>query len=247
MTRARASRGACASREAEDGFRWLRPPLRARFPRSRAPARLSRMERIRIDAERPDPRRLQPAVEALARGEVIIYPTDTGYALGCAMSSTKAINRLRKLKGIDKKHKKPLTMLVSELSEMGRYGYMSNTAFRMVRRLLPGPYTMVVHATSDVPRGMKNRNAEVGVRLPDHRVCEMLVSKLGEPLLTGSLTPGEAEPDLEDPDELIHRFEQDVEIFIDSGPLWPEPSTVLRFTTDDQFEILRQGQGALPV
>jgi len=201
------------------------------------------MERLRIDPERPDPRRLAPAVEALRRGLVIIYPTDTGYAFGCALSSTKGIARLRKLKGIDKKHKKPLTMLVRELSEMGRYGFMSNTAFRTVRRLLPGPYTMVVHASSDVPRAMKNRNAEVGVRLPDHALCDMLVDKLGEPLLTGSLTPGEDAPGLEDPDELIQRFTGEVDIFIDAGPLWPEPSTVLRFTTDDQIEVLRLGQG----
>ena len=118
------------------------------------------MERIRIDPDRPDPRRLAPAIDALRRGLVIVYPTDTGYAFGCALSSSKGIARLRKLKGIDKKHKKPLTMLVRELSEMGRYGFMSNTAFRTVRRLLPGPYTMIVHASSDVPRAMKNRNAE---------------------------------------------------------------------------------------
>lgn len=204
------------------------------------------MERIRIDPDRPDPRRLAPAIDALRRGLVIVYPTDTGYAFGCALSSSKGIARLRKLKGIDKKHKKPLTMLVRELSEMGRYGFMSNTAFRTVRRLLPGPYTMIVHASSDVPRAMKNRNAEVGVRLPDHRVCDALVDKLGEPLLTGSLTPGEQAPDIEDPDELIHRLSQDVDVFIDAGPLWPEPSTVLRFTTDDQIEVLREGQGAVP-
>lgn len=202
--------------------------------------------RVRVDPERPDPRKLVPAVEALRRGEVIIYPTDTGYAFGCALSSTKGIATLRKLKGIHTKHKKPLTMLVQNLNDIGRYGYMSNTAFRVVRRLLPGPYTMVLRATSDVPRAMKNRAHEVGVRLPDHKVCAALVELLGEPLLTGSLTAGEDEPELEEPETLELRHARDVALIIDVGHLWPEPSTVLRFDESGDIEVLRVGQGAVP-
>jgi len=202
--------------------------------------------RIRVNADRPDPRKLEPAVEQLRRGNVIIYPTDTGYAFGCAMSSRKGISKLRKLKGIHEKHEKPLTMLVSQLSDLGRYGYMSTTAFRVVRRLLPGPYTMVLNASEHVPRVMKNRAREVGVRLPNYEVCRMLVEGLEMPLLTGSVTPAEEEPDLEDPDVYLERYAGDVDAVVDTGPLWPEPSTVLRFTTDDQIEVLREGQGPLP-
>lgn len=209
-------------------------------------ARTYNFQRLRIDPERPDPRKLEPAVEALRRGDVIIYPTDTGYAFGCALSSNKGIATLRKLKGIHAKHAKPLTMLVESLNDLGRYGFMSNTAFRVVRRLLPGPYTIVLKASSDVPRAMKNRAHEVGMRLPEHAVCTLLVDKLGEPLLTGSVTPGEDPPELEDPAELEARWARDIGLMIDGGHIWPEPSTVLRFDEDGDIEVLRAGQGALP-
>ncbi|MFO7567458.1 MAG: L-threonylcarbamoyladenylate synthase [Enhygromyxa sp.] len=202
--------------------------------------------RIRVDPERPDPRKLTPAVEALQRGEVIIYPTDTGYAFGCALSSVKGIDTLRRLKGLPPKHPKPLTMLVQNLNDIGRYGNMSNQAFRVVRRLLPGPYTIVLQATSDVPRAMKNRAHEVGMRLPDHKVCAMLVELLGEPLLTGSVTPGEEPPELEEPEDLERRYSRDVPLIIDAGYIWPEPSTVLRFDESGDIEVLRVGQGAVP-
>ena len=95
--------------------------------------------RIRVNADRPDPRKLAPAVDELRRGRVIIYPTDTGYAFGCALSSRRGIAALRRLKGIHERHEKPLTMLVADLGDLGRYGYKRNRAFRVVRRLLPGP------------------------------------------------------------------------------------------------------------
>jgi tRNA threonylcarbamoyl adenosine modification protein (Sua5/YciO/YrdC/YwlC family) len=200
---------------------------------------------IRIEAERPQPRRLQPAIDELKRGHVIIYPTDTGYAFGCAVSSNRGIGVLRRLKGIDEKHEKPLTMLVHDLSEIGRYGHMGNKAFRVVRRLLPGPYTIVLPAMDDVPRSMRNRNREVGLRLPNHAVCTMLVEMLGEPLLTGSVTPAESAFELEDPDEYERIYARDVRVVIDGGPMWPQPSTVLRLE-NDEIEVLREGQGPLP-
>lgn len=202
--------------------------------------------RLRVDPERPDPRKLMPAVEALRRGDVIIYPTDTGYAFGCALSSAKGIDTLRRLKGLPPKHAKPLTMLVESLNDMGRYGNMGNQAFRVVRRLLPGPYTIVLQATSDVPRAMKNRAHEVGMRLPNHKICTMLVELLGEPLLTGSVTPGEDPPELEEPEELERRWAREVALIIDGGHIWPEPSTVLRFDESGDIEVLRVGQGAVP-
>ena len=201
--------------------------------------------RLRIHPERPAPRKLQPAIDALRRGNVIIYPTDTGYAFGCALSSGKGIGTLRKLKGIHDKHPKPLTMLVKDLSQIGRYGHMGNRHFRVVRRLLPGPYTMILPATQDIPRSMRNRNHEVGLRLPDHAVCQMLVELLEEPLLTGSVTAAEGEFELEAPEDLERLHGQVVSIVIDAGPLWPEPSTVLRLF-DNEIEVLREGQGPLP-
>lgn len=201
--------------------------------------------RVRIDSQRLNPRKLAPAIEELQRGSVVIYPTDTGYAFGCALSSNKGISTLRRLKGLDEKHKKPLTMMVPELSAFGRYGVMSNVAFRFIRRILPGPYTIVLRASSDVPRSMKNRDHEVGMRLPDDATCMALMEGIGEPLLTGSLTPGEETPELEEPELYLDRYSRDVQVVIDTGPLWPEPSTVLRFSEEGDIEVLREGQGEL--
>ena len=201
--------------------------------------------RIRVDPERPDPRRIEPATKALRRGEVIIYPTDTGYAFGCAISGVRGIATLRKLKGIHEKHWKPLTMLVPSINEMSRYGFLDNHVFRVVRRILPGPYTIVLRATKGVPKSMRNRAHEVGMRMPDDRVCDVLLEQLGEPLLTGSLTPGEDEPVLEEVERFGPRYQSAVGTIVDVGPLWPEPSTVLRFDGTG-MEVLREGQGAVP-
>lgn len=199
--------------------------------------------RVHVDAERPNPRKLQPAVDALKKGQVIVYPTDTGYAFGCAMSSPKGIAAIRKLKGLDERSHKPLTMIVSGLADVGRFGVLGNTHFRLVRRLLPGPYTLVLQATAEVPKSMHNRHHEVGLRVPDHLVCRMLIGELGEPLLTGSVTPGEdATPELEDAEELESRYAREVAVTVDVGPQWPDPSTVLRMIGDD-IEVLREGKG----
>ncbi len=200
---------------------------------------------VHIDGERPAPRKLEPVLQALRRDQVVIYPTDTGYAFGCALSSPKGISRLRKLKGIDAKHPKPLTMMVNDIAHIARYAHMGTSLYRMMRRMLPGPYTLVLRATSDTPRAMHNRNHEVGIRVPDNPVCRMLVDLLGEPLLTGSVTSAEADFELEEPDILEHRYSRDVSVVINAGPLWPDPSTVLKMT-DDQMEILREGQGEVP-
>jgi tRNA threonylcarbamoyl adenosine modification protein (Sua5/YciO/YrdC/YwlC family) len=198
-----------------------------------------------IESERPAPRTLKPAIDALHDDQVIIYPTDTGYAFGCSLSSSRGIATLRRLKGMNDRHPKPLTMLVRDLAELARYGHVGNQVFRTIRRLLPGPYTMVLRATSEVPRAMKNRYHEVGLRVPDHAICRMLVELLEEPLLTGSVTHAEQEIVPEDPEELERRFARDVRVVLDAGVLMPDPSTVLRLV-DDEIEVLRAGQGAVP-
>lgn len=199
--------------------------------------------RVHVDPERPNPRKLQPAVDALKKGQVIVYPTDTGYAFGCAMSSVKGIHAIRRLKGLDERSHKPLTMIVGGFAEVGRFGVMSTSHFRVIRRLLPGPYTLVLKAAPDVPKTMHNRFHEVGLRVPDHLVCRMLVEEIREPLLTGSVTPYEdAAPELEDAEDLERIHAREVSSVIDVGPLWPDPSTVLRLI-DDEIEVLREGKG----
>jgi tRNA threonylcarbamoyl adenosine modification protein (Sua5/YciO/YrdC/YwlC family) len=198
--------------------------------------------RLRVDPERPAPRKLAPAIEALRRDQVILYPTDTGYAFGCALSSRKGAAALRRLKGFDERSRKPLSMVVRELSDLGHYGTMGTSVFRAVRRLLPGAYTIVLRASSEIPRDMRNRKGEIGLRIPDSPVCRMLVELLGEPIWSGSVTAAEDERVLEDPEELERVFRGRVEVVIDAGPLWPEPSTVLR-DAGNELEVLREGKG----
>lgn len=201
--------------------------------------------RVRVDPERPAPRKLAPAIEALERDRVILYPTDTGYAFGCALSSRKGITTIRTLKGHDERSRKPLSMLVNELSDFGHYAIMGTSIFRTVRRILPGAYTVVLEASGEVPRDMRNRHGEIGLRMPDSPLCRMLVERLGEPIVTGSLTPGEDEPALEDPEEFERLYRGQVEVVVDGGPMWPEPSTILQ-ATGNELEVTRIGKGAVP-
>lgn len=201
--------------------------------------------RVRVDPARPAPRKLTAAVEAMRRDHVILYPTDTGYAFGCALSSRKGISAVRRLKGFDERSRKPLSMLVNELSDFGRYAIMETNVFRTVRRILPGPYTIVLEASNEIPRDMRNRDGEIGLRMPDSPVCRMLVELLGEPILTGSLTAGEDEPELEDPEDFERLYRGQVEVVVDGGPLWPDPSTVLR-AEGRGLVVLRVGQGPVP-
>jgi tRNA threonylcarbamoyl adenosine modification protein (Sua5/YciO/YrdC/YwlC family) len=201
--------------------------------------------RIRVDPERPAPRKLAAAIEALGRDHVILYPTDTGYAFGCALSSRKGITAIRSLKGFDTRSRKPLSMLVNELSDFGLYAIMETSVFRTVRRILPGPYTIVLEASSAVPRDMRNRDGEIGLRIPDSALCRMLVEMLGEPIVTGSLTSGEGEPELEDPEELERIYRGRVELVIDGGPMFPDPSTILHAHAHE-LAVDRVGKGPVP-
>ena len=200
--------------------------------------------RVRIDPERPAPRKLEPALDALRRDRVVLMPTDSGYAYAAALSSRKAIGRVRVLKGYDERSRKPLSMLVNELSEIGRYAIMDTRVFRTVKRLLPGPYTIVLEASTEVPRDMRNRFGEIGVRMPDTPVCRMMVERLGEPIVVGSMTAGEDEPELEDPDE-FERFHQGrVDVVVDGGTMWPEPTTILQ-AVGAELEVTREGKGSV--
>jgi tRNA threonylcarbamoyl adenosine modification protein (Sua5/YciO/YrdC/YwlC family) len=174
-----------------------------------------------------------------------LYPTDSGYAFGGALSSRKAIGAIRALKGYDERSRKPLSMLVNELSDFGHYAIMGTSVFRTVRRILPGAYTIVLEASAEVPRDMRNRFGEIGLRMPDSPLCRMLVDELGEPIVTGSLTAGEEEPTLEDPEEFERFYRGRVDILVDGGPMWPEPTTILH-AKDSELEVTREGKGALP-
>ncbi len=136
-------------------------------------------------------------------------------------------------------------MLVTDLSDFGHYASMETSVFRTVSRILPGSYTVILEASAEVPRDMRNRHGQIGLRMPDSALCRMLVEMLGEPIVTGSLTSGDDDPKLEDPEELEQIFRGTVELIVDGGPMWPEPSTILE-SEGRELLVSRVGRGEVP-
>jgi tRNA threonylcarbamoyl adenosine modification protein (Sua5/YciO/YrdC/YwlC family) len=194
-----------------------------------------------IDPRHPQPRHIQRAVDVLQEGGIVSYPTDTYYALGCDVFQKKAMERLASLKRRD--HKKPFAFLCADLGQVAKYGIVSNESYRLMRRILPGPYTIVLDATRLVPRTALTRQRQVGVRVPDAPVATALVRGLGRPLATTSASlPGE-EP-LIDAADIRDRIGQELDLILDGGITANEPSTVLDLTGPSPI-VLREGKGRL--
>lgn len=195
---------------------------------------------LAIDPEHPQPRHIERAVAALEAGGVISYPTDTYYAIGCDLSNKKAIEKLYRLK--QRASNKPLSFLCADLSDISRYARVSNQAYRIMKRLVPGPYTFILPATRLTPEIAMTRQKTVGIRVPQAAIPLALVERLGRPLLTTSATfEGET---LDDPREIKSRLGHGLELIIDGGYQQDEPSTVLSLL-DDRIEVLRMGKGKI--
>ncbi|WP_028585702.1 L-threonylcarbamoyladenylate synthase [Desulfogranum mediterraneum] len=197
---------------------------------------------IEINPYNPQPRLISQAVEVLKKGGVICYPTDTMYGIGCDIFNKKAVSRVHQLKRRPKH--KPFSFMCSSLTNISEYGHVANTAYRLMRKNLPGPYTFVLPGTKLVPKVMLTKQKTVGIRVPDHPICLALLEELGNPVLTTSATlegEDEGQPvcDGFDVDRL---FGKQVDLIIDGGEVYPDPSTVISLITD-QPEILRQGKG----
>ncbi len=194
-----------------------------------------------IDPKHPQPRHVQRAVALLEGGGLVAYPTDTYYAIGCDLFQKKAMERLARLKRRD--DRKPFAFLCADLGEVAKYGIVSNENYRLMRRLLPGPYTIVLEATRLTPRTALTRQRQVGVRVPDAPVAIALVRALGRPLATTSAAlPGE--------DVLTHASDvrdhlgHGLDLILDGGVTLNEPSTVLDLTGPVPT-VLREGKGTL--
>lgn len=193
---------------------------------------------IEIDPRHPQPRHIERAVASLEAGGVIAYPTDTYYAIGCDLLNKKAVEKLYRLK--QRPTGKPLSFLCADLSDISRYAKVSNTAYKVMKRLVPGPYTFVLPATKLTPEIAMTRQKTVGIRVPDAPIPLALVERLGHPLLTTSATwEGEV---LVDPREIKARLGHGLDLIIDGGYQLNEPSTVLSLL-EDRVEVLRQGKG----
>ncbi|XXF81472.1 L-threonylcarbamoyladenylate synthase [Myxococcaceae bacterium GXIMD 01537] len=198
---------------------------------------------LEVDMEHPSPRHIQRAVELLGNGGVIAYPTDTYYGLGCDLFSKKAIERLYQLKGRDRR--KPLSFLCPDLSDVAKYGHVSNFAYRTMKSLTPGAFTFILTATRQVPEMMMSKQKQVGIRVPDSELARALAASLGRPIVTTSATDAEGEP-LIDAKDIKDALGHGVDLILDGGVRLMEPSTVVSLI-GDTVEILRQGKGRLEI
>ncbi|MGJ9650974.1 L-threonylcarbamoyladenylate synthase [Actinotignum sp. GS-2025c] len=193
---------------------------------------------IDIHPEDPQPRLVAKVVERLRRGEVVALPTDSGYAIVCQMGNKEGLERIRSIRQVGDKHH--FTLLCHDFAQLGQLVIVDNPDFRLIKSLTPGPYTFILKGTKEVPRMTLNpKKHTVGVRIPDHRITQAVVTEMGEPLLSSTLIlPGAEEP-LEEgwivEDELGHALDVVV-----NGPVGRGPTTVLDLVTN---EIVRQGAG----
>jgi tRNA threonylcarbamoyl adenosine modification protein (Sua5/YciO/YrdC/YwlC family) len=193
---------------------------------------------LEINPFGPEPRKIRRAVDALAAGEVIGYPTDTVYGLGCDMFNKKALNRLYQIKGMDREQR--LAFVCRDLTEIARYAVMHDHVFKILRKYLPGPYCFILEATHDVPRAIQGLRKTVGVRIPNHPVALALVEGLGHPIVSSTAARHGEVPHI-DPRELDVEF-QGLAMVLDCGPGGTDPTTVVDLT-EGQPKVIRVGAG----
>jgi tRNA threonylcarbamoyl adenosine modification protein (Sua5/YciO/YrdC/YwlC family) len=190
----------------------------------------------------PEPRKILHAAAELERGGVALYPTDTVYALGCVLDDKKAVEKIRRLKGMN--DKQPLAMICADLSDLARYAIVSDAAYRIMRKALPGPYTFVLEATREVPKLLLDKRRTIGIRVPDNAICQALVKALGKPLLTTSAQPHGADHPVLDVAEGKELWGSQLDVTIDGGSPPGELSTVLS-VVGNEIEVLREGLGPI--
>jgi len=191
----------------------------------------------------PSPRKIGQIVEVLHRGGVAGYPTDSIYALGCAIEAKDAIERIHRAKGMAKNHR--MALICPDLSTASVYGHFNQTAFRLAQRIFPGPYTLVVPASREVPRAlMHHKRRTVGIRVTAHPIAQAIVAALGRPLLTTSaISPTTGEP-CRDIDEVLEAFERCLDVVVEAEPTEEAPSTILE-VDGEEIILVRQGQGSI--
>lgn len=201
------------------------------------------MRRLKIYEENPNATEIGKAVEVLREGGIVIYPTDTIYALGCDALNVRAVERICRIKGINPQ-KVNLSIICRELSWASEYAKLNNLYFKLLKRNLPGAFTFILPTSSSLPKIYKNRKT-VGVRIPDHAITLALVEALGNPLLTTSVSVDDEEPEYgTDPELIAERYESVADLIIDGGEGGTIPSTTVDCTGDEPV-VLREGKGDL--
>lgn len=198
---------------------------------------------LKIHPANPEPRLISKAVEILQNGGIIIYPTDTVYGLGCSIENKNAIEKIYLIK--QQREDKPFSFVCSDLTHISSYAHVSNAAFKIMKRLIPGPYTFILPAQrmKQLPKILVSKRKTVGIRVPASPITLALVESLGHPILSTSVTITDGGL-LNDLDAIVHQFNNRVEMILDGGPLVSKLSTVIDFTGDEP-EVIRLGSGSV--
>lgn len=198
-----------------------------------------------IHPDNPQLRLIKQAAQIIHGGGIVALPTDSCYALVCHLDDKGAVERLRRIRGVDDKHH--LTLLCRDLSEIAQYARVDNRQYRLLKAATPGPYTVILEATKEVPRRLSHPSRKtIGLRVPENRIVHALLEELGQPLLgTTLILPGDDDP-LTDPDMVQEHLARQIELVIDGGACSFEPTTVIDLTGDEPL-LLRQGRGDIAV
>lgn len=200
------------------------------------------MKTIHMNADHPSYKPLREVADTILSGGVMVYPTDTIYGLGCDVFSKEAIKRISTIKKRDPN--KPFSFVCSDISQISQFAFVSNWAYRLINRIMPGPYTVILEARkTSIPKKMIGKRNTVGVRIPDHPICRSLVEIIGHPIISTSVNLTGSEP-LTDPVMLPESFEKYIDVVISVGPLVSDPSTVVDLTGDEPV-LIREGKGEI--
>lgn len=196
---------------------------------------------VEIDPVNPSHRTIMEAVQILKRGGIIAYPTDTLYGIGCDIYNKSAIERVYQIKRMPRY--KPLSFICADLKDISRYAQVSNSAYKIMKRLIPGPYTFILRATRMVPKIMLTKRRTVGIRVPDNEICLLLVRELGNPIINTSASLSEDEV-YSSPVDIDRKLGSSLDLVLDGGILISEPSSMIDLT-EEIPKVIREGKGDL--
>jgi tRNA threonylcarbamoyl adenosine modification protein (Sua5/YciO/YrdC/YwlC family) len=196
---------------------------------------------FQVHPQNPQPRLIRRSIEILLTGGIMVYPTDSSYALGCQMDNKKGLDRIRRIRQLQEDHN--FTLVCKDLSQISTFARINNESFRLIKSLTPGPFTFILKATRETPRRLQHpKKKSIGIRLPNNPITLALIGELHEPLFSSTLIlPGEEEP-IADPEDIRKRLEKEVDVIIDAGIDRYTPTTIISFT-EDTPKIIRQGSG----
>lgn len=194
-----------------------------------------------VHPDNPQGRLMKQASDIIKQGGVIVYPTDSGYALGCHLGDKKALERICRIRDISKDHN--FTLVCEDLSQLSEYTRIDNTAYRLLKAYTPGAYTFIFKGSKEVPKRLLNpKKKTIGIRIPDNTIAQALLTELAEPIMSTSLIMPDQEMAEYDPEHIRDLLEHQVDLIINGGHLGEHPTTVIDFSNDD-IEVIRVGEG----